>query len=85
MCFSFWGVPLGDSRLTNQSATWLVYLRGVSISPEKTPKAKTHSVHAMIKQNNVSSLALHMKKFYSLHFTHNLILCRLKNSGETPA
>jgi hypothetical protein len=44
MCFSFWGLPRGDSRLTNQSATWLVYLRGVSISPEKTPKAKTHSV-----------------------------------------
>ena len=44
MCFSFWGVPRGDSRLTNQSATWLVYLRGVLISPEKTPKAKTHSV-----------------------------------------
>jgi hypothetical protein len=44
MCYSFWGVPRGDSRLTNQSATWLVYLRGVSISPEKTPKAKTHSV-----------------------------------------
>ena len=45
MCFSFWGVPRGDSRLTNQSATWLVYLRGVSISSGKTPKAKTHSVH----------------------------------------
>jgi hypothetical protein len=44
MCFSFWGVPRGDSRLINQSATWLVYLRGVSISPGKTPKAKTHSV-----------------------------------------
>jgi hypothetical protein len=44
MCFSFWGVPRGDSRLTNQSATWLVYLRGVSISPGKNPKAKTHSV-----------------------------------------
>jgi uncharacterized RmlC-like cupin family protein len=45
MCFSFWGVPRGDSRLTNQIATWLVYLRGVSISPGKTPKAKRHSVH----------------------------------------
>ena len=44
MSFSFWGVPRGDSRLTNQSTTWLVYLRGVSISPGKTPKAKTHSV-----------------------------------------
>jgi hypothetical protein len=44
MCFSFWGVPRGDSRLTKQSATWLVNLRGVSISPWNTPKAKTHSV-----------------------------------------
>jgi hypothetical protein len=41
MCFSFWGVPRGDSRL--------VYLRGVSISTGKTPKAKTHSVSCMIK------------------------------------
>ena len=46
MCFSFWGVPRGDSRLTNQSETWLVNLRGVSIFPGKTPKAKTHSVYA---------------------------------------
>jgi hypothetical protein len=43
MSFSFWGVPREDSRLTNQSATWLVNLRGVSISLEKTPKAKTHA------------------------------------------
>jgi hypothetical protein len=45
MCFSFWGVFRGDSRLTNQSATSLVNLRSISISPGKTPKAKTHSVH----------------------------------------
>jgi hypothetical protein len=44
MCFSFWGVPQGDSRLINQSATWLVNLRGGSISPGNTPKAKTHTV-----------------------------------------
>jgi hypothetical protein len=44
MCFSFWGVSRGDSRLTNQSTTWSVYLRSVSISPGKTPEAKTHSV-----------------------------------------
>ena len=49
MCFSFWGVPRGDSRITNQSATWLVNLRGVSISPGNTPKAKTHSVANLTK------------------------------------
>ena len=48
MCFSFWGDHRGDSRLTNQSATWLVNLRGVSISPGNTPKAKTHSVYIEI-------------------------------------
>jgi hypothetical protein len=55
MCFSFWGVSREDSRLTNQSATWLVYLRGVSISPGKTPKAKTHSVHNGIIVDRVGS------------------------------
>ena len=47
-CFSFWGFLQGDSSLTNQSATWLVYLRRVSISPGKTPKAKTHSVYQIL-------------------------------------
>ena len=50
MCFSFWGFSRGDSRLTNQSATWLIYLKGVSIFPGKTPKAKTHSVKTQLNK-----------------------------------
>jgi hypothetical protein len=71
MCFSFWGVPRGDSRLTNQSATWLVYLRGVSISPQKSVlfpqykieddliKSKVFFLNKIIKRNKVNPI-----KFY---------------------
>ena len=49
MCLCYWGFSRGDSRLTNQSATWSIYLRSVSIYQGKTPKAKTHSVKILIK------------------------------------